>query len=629
MSIPKVIHYFWFGKNELPELAKKCLKSWQKMCPEYEIKLWNEDNFDVHCVPFVEQAYEAKKYAFVTDYARFYILNQEGGVYIETDTELLKPIDRFLEDRMFLGIGKDDVTVCVFGMEKNHPISHMVLDYYNNRQFTLAPNVYDMTTVNAIVHNILIENYGLVHKDEYQKLNDGICIYPTKLFLTDWTYGTLNSKESVAFHYADGSWLTPELRDQKKIILKCVKVFGKKLGWNIGNVIYYLKYNGFRKTLDKCLEKIYSRINPWYVDHCIFTINKKKIMVSNFNGKGYGFDPKYIVDKLIQEGNYTIYWAVKDKHVDNKLPENVKAVRINSLMYYYHLSTSKVWIDDVRKGSEIRKRNGQYYLQTWHGSIPLKKLEKDIMHTLSKNYIEDAIHDSAMIDAIPSSCGTRTELIKRSFWYDGEVLEVGCPRNDIFFKSQFNMEKKEIYKKLGINENDKIVVYAPTFRQDNSLDAYNLDFESVKVALEKRFGGNYKCVVRLHPNLSDIDIHEIFGSEVLDGMQFEDAQKLFAVCDVLISDYSDCLFETALSGKPVFIYASDVSRYMNERDFYLQLEDLPFKVAETNKKMVENIEKFNLEEYSKNLKTFWKSQQLFESGHATEKLAKWVMDKCI
>ncbi|MCI9359969.1 MAG: glycosyl transferase [Hungatella sp.] len=256
MAIPKVIHYFWFGKKELPELAKRCLESWKKFCPDYEIKLWNEENFDIHCIPFVEQAYEAKKFAFVTDYARFFILYKEGGVYIETDTELLKPIDRFLNDGMFLGIGKDDVTVCVFGMEKHHPLAQAVLDYYKERPFTYAPNVYDMTTVNVIIHKILIDQFGFIHKNKFQRLKGNICMYPTKFFLTDWTYGGLNHKESVAFHYADGSWLTPELREQKRILLKCVKLFGKRAGWRIGNVLYYLKYHGLKLTVKKCFEKL-------------------------------------------------------------------------------------------------------------------------------------------------------------------------------------------------------------------------------------------------------------------------------------------------------------------------------------------------------------------------------------
>ncbi len=627
MSIPKVIHYFWFGKNELPPLAKKCLESWKKFCPDYEIKLWNEENFDVHCVPFVEEAYEAKKYAFVTDYARFYILNKEGGVYIETDTELLKPIDKYLDDRMFIGIGRDDLTVCVFGMEKNHPVSTDVLNYYNSKKFKIDENVYDMTTVNSIVHKILIDKYGLVHEDKYQKLKDCICVYPTKVFLTDWEYGGLNHKESVAFHYADGSWLTEELREEKRIILKCVKLFGKKLGWNIGKAVFNIKLNGWGYTIRKCKEKILGRLNPFFVKWCPFRVNSRKIVFSNFNGKGYGYDPKYICERLLEESDFDIIWAVKDINNDNEIPSNVKIVRINGLKYYFHMATAKIWVDDVRKGSEIRKRNGQYYLQTWHGFIPLKKLERDVVQTLSDNYIRDAIHDSEMMDAILSSCRTRTELIKRAFWYDGEILEVGCPRNDIFFKRD---DKDEgILKALGVSENTKIVVYAPTFRQNNGMESYNIDFERVKEALENRFGNKFSCVVRLHPNLQSVDVTKVFGANVIDGSKIQDAQRLFANADVLISDYSDCLFETALANTPVFIFASDKQRYMNERDFYIQLEELPFLVAETNDDLIKNILEFDYDEYMNNLEVFWKSQGLFEDGNATEKTVEWIKKHCI
>ena len=98
--IPKVIHYCWFGRGELPPLAKKCLDSWKKYCPDYEIKEWNEDNFDLDSYPYVREAYDKRKFAFVTDVVRLYALYHEGGIYMDTDVEVLKPLDRFLSHRV-------------------------------------------------------------------------------------------------------------------------------------------------------------------------------------------------------------------------------------------------------------------------------------------------------------------------------------------------------------------------------------------------------------------------------------------------------------------------------------------------------------------------------------------------
>ena len=101
--IPKIIHYCWFGRNPLPESAKKCIDSWRKFLPDYEIKEWNEDNFDVNIIPYTQQAYEAKKYAFVSDYARFWILYHHGGVYFDTDVEVIRPMDDIIKKGPFMG----------------------------------------------------------------------------------------------------------------------------------------------------------------------------------------------------------------------------------------------------------------------------------------------------------------------------------------------------------------------------------------------------------------------------------------------------------------------------------------------------------------------------------------------
>ena len=110
--IPKVIHYCWFGRNPLPPLAVKCIESWKKFLPGYEIKEWNEDNFDVNIIPYIQEAYEARKYAFVSDYARFYILYHHGGIYFDTDVEVIKSIDDIIERGAFMGCENEAKRLC-------------------------------------------------------------------------------------------------------------------------------------------------------------------------------------------------------------------------------------------------------------------------------------------------------------------------------------------------------------------------------------------------------------------------------------------------------------------------------------------------------------------------------------
>ncbi|RGX78343.1 hypothetical protein DXA68_12330 [Bacteroides stercorirosoris] len=144
VMIPKIIHYCWFGGKPLPPKAKKYIESWKKFCPDYEIKEWNESNFDVHCCRYVEEAYNAKKWAFVSDYARFLALYNEGGIYFDTDIEVLKPFDNLLGCGAFFGFGWETLTLPVFGaskalivierfyttMNKEHLFKQMVLMIY-------------------------------------------------------------------------------------------------------------------------------------------------------------------------------------------------------------------------------------------------------------------------------------------------------------------------------------------------------------------------------------------------------------------------------------------------------------------------------------------------------------------
>lgn len=187
--IPKVIHYCWFGRNPLPKLALECIDSWKKFFPDYEIKEWNEDNFDVNIIPYTKEAYESKKYAFVSDYARFYILEKEGGVYFDTDVEVVKPMDDIVLKGSFMGFERDpdkwfDGYVAPglgFGMEANNWFLKSILECYKELHFIKTDGSFN--TEKTIVHYTteVLENAGLVQKKGIQTLK-GISIYPSEYF---------------------------------------------------------------------------------------------------------------------------------------------------------------------------------------------------------------------------------------------------------------------------------------------------------------------------------------------------------------------------------------------------------------------------------------------------------------
>lgn len=392
------------------------------------------------------------------------------------------------------------------------------------------------------------------------------------------------------------------------------------------NMIGYLKKNGMRAFIRQVVNRSLENIYPLLARNCHMKIKQKKVLFMNFNGKGYGGDPKYICEELRNLPEYDLVWAVSDKKSIISFPNEVRVIQLGSIRYYYELLTSRVWVDNVRKNHHIKKRKGQYYLQTWHGFVSLKKIEKDTEQSLSEKYIKDAKNDSAMADLIPCSSEARFKLIRNSFWYDGPIAKTGCPRMDVLYKARG--KKDEIKSLLGLDKDSIYVTYAPTFRKDMGLKTYNVDLEMVKTELETRIAKEVKIIVRLHPNFGKVNLESEFGMDVINGSVYEDGQLLFAATDVLISDYSDSLFEAALSGSIVFIYASDVKDYIDDRGFYIDYYSLPFMIAENNEQMRYNIRNFDRRIYEKKLNIFWNSQGLYENGTSSESLAKWVREKC-
>lgn len=209
MSIPKIIHYCWFGPKEIPEMEQECIATWKKVLPDYQIKFWNEQNFDIDSVPYVKEAYEKKKYAFVSDYVRMYALYNFGGVYFDTDVEVLKPLDKFLDDAAFIGFeNKTMIGTGIIGAEKSAPLFKRMLDYYNGHSFVDENGNID-TTTNVQIISRLLKDQKFEPRNMEQVLPE-IHIYERDVFcpkkMDDGTFAV--TERSVTIHKFAGSWLT-------------------------------------------------------------------------------------------------------------------------------------------------------------------------------------------------------------------------------------------------------------------------------------------------------------------------------------------------------------------------------------------------------------------------------------
>lgn len=215
MPIPKIIHYCWFGRNKKSELIEKCMESWSRILPDYEIIEWNEDNFDVNICRYTKEAYERKKWAFVSDYARLYALYNYGGLYFDTDVEVLKPLDAFLHHDFFSGFESKDspITPAVIGAAKGNDLIKQLLDNYADRTFVKANGELDMTPNTQTITRFLLD-VGIIKNGKKQLLDDGkVAIYPQIMFSPNnfsLIWGEPSPK-SYTIHHFDGSWV-----DKKK-----------------------------------------------------------------------------------------------------------------------------------------------------------------------------------------------------------------------------------------------------------------------------------------------------------------------------------------------------------------------------------------------------------------------------
>lgn len=354
---------------------------------------------------------------------------------------------------------------------------------------------------------------------------------------------------------------------------------------------------------------------------------QNKIVFSSFHGRNYEGNPKYISDYLLEKRKDIKQVWINHTKKKFDLDSSIKIVKWGSIQMIYEMATAKVWIDSHNKPTWIRKRKKQFYIETWHGGLGIKKIEADAEEKYSSKDVKNIKHNSKMADLFISNCTHLTNIYKRAFWYDGPILESGFPKNDVFYTSKDELEKirTKVLNKLNIPTNKKIFLYAPTFRDKKNLDAYDIDFKMLEQTLNSKFKGEFVLLFKMHPEMAHLsEEYSNLNEGVINVTQYDNMQELIIATDIFITDYSSGIFDFASLRRTGFLYAKDIDDYENERGFYFDLRNLPFPLAKNNEELRDIISKFDYDKYIEKLEKFFKENGLKDNNNSVQKITSVI-----
>lgn len=405
---------------------------------------------------------------------------------------------------------------------------------------------------------------------------------------------------------------------------------GKDKKLNLSERIFSIK-NIKRRYKQICFMGFKIKFKRVYRNKHVFEklpINPRKIILESCLG-GYNCNPKYIVEEILKRNLlYEIVWAADKKTRLIGFPEEVRIVKKGSKSYYKECATAKIWISNERIKKCVNyglyKRPEQYYINTWHGSLGGKKCTAD-RGTLSFDEMKPYMIEATQVDYLISNSSYEDDFFRRMFWNNGQVLRLGHARNDIFFNnSKKEYFKEQFFTKYKIPKDCKIVMYAPTFRDDFDTSAYSIETDKLMEVLNKKYGGEWVVLMRLHPQLSKLKEKPIYPYRVINATEHPDMQELLVISDIFITDYSSSVFDFMLTKRPAFIFATDIEKYNDERGLYDPLETTPFPIATNDEELWQNIMNFNEQKYQKDVNKFLEFKGCMEDGQASKRVVDLI-----
>ena len=391
--------------------------------------------------------------------------------------------------------------------------------------------------------------------------------------------------------------------------------------------IYKRIYKIFRKSkfYFPIMQRLYSFISR------SFPVNNKLILFESSLGKQYSDSPKYIYEEMIKRKiNYKKVWVYDGKKTFND-SSTVQVERF-SPRYYYYLARAKFWINNQNFPHYLKKREETIYLQTWHGT-PLKKMLFDLDQVIGRKpgYIERVSKSISQWDYLISPSPYATRVFISAFNFKGKIIESGYPRNDIFYCKHQDSHKKRIRTKLKIPKDKKVILYAPTFR-DNQIftnNRFKFNMNLNLRTLKRDLGDNYVMLFRTHLVISNkIHFDHKVNNFIKDVSDYSDVQELLLIADILITDYSSVMFDFANTNKPILFYTYDLAEYRDKvRGFYMNFElEAPGPLLKTTDQIVQSI--LNIKEvekkYKERYKRFYKEYCPLEDGKASKRIVDLI-----